>query len=513
MARIKSVVLGALLPLTFALPHNTPEDLNMKRRYDGLNSAAERTQAVIDAFRVSWDGYYKYAFPNDELKPVTNSFSNSRNAWGASAVDALSTAIIMEQKDIVNTILDYIPTINYANTTTEVSLFETTIRYLGGMISGYDFLTGPLAKLADNKENVDALLKQSQNLANVLSYAFETPTGIPFNGLTLASRGVDGGPNGLATTGTLVLEWTRLADLSGNKTYADIVQKAESYLLHPQPPESEPWPGLVGMDIDVNTGKFLDARGGWVGGADSFYEYLIKMWVYDPNRFAEYKDRWIAAADSTIQHLTSHPKPRPELTFLAMYNGRSLSLVSQHLACFDGGNFILGGQVLGNQSYIDYGLKLVDGCHETYTQTATGIGPEIFGWDETKVPGGQENFFNKSGFYITNSGYQLRPEVVESFYYAYRVTGDSKYQDWAWEAFQDINATTRVGSGYSSIDNVNVVGGGRKTDFQESFWFAEVLKYSYLIHAPEAEWQVDKGGKNKWVFNTEAHPFKVSGGT
>lgn len=73
-----------------------------------------------------------------------------RNAWGASAVDALSTALVMGQKDIVNQIIEYIPTINYFNTSTDVSLFETTIRYLGGMLSGYDFLSGPLADLADN---------------------------------------------------------------------------------------------------------------------------------------------------------------------------------------------------------------------------------------------------------------------------------------------------------------------------------------------------------------------------
>jgi hypothetical protein len=41
---------------------------------------AERAQAVIDTFKLSWAGYYKYAFPNDELKPVTNGFGNSRYA-------------------------------------------------------------------------------------------------------------------------------------------------------------------------------------------------------------------------------------------------------------------------------------------------------------------------------------------------------------------------------------------------------------------------------------------------
>ena len=48
---------------------------------------------------------------------------------------------------------------------------------------------------------------------------------------------------------------------------------------------------------------------------------------------------------------------------------------------------------------------------------------------------------------------------------------------WAWNAFVAINATTQVGSGYSSITDVNAPGGGNFTNFQESFLFAEVLKY------------------------------------
>jgi len=73
------------------------------------------------------------------------------------------------------------------------------------------------------------------------------------------------------------MEWTRLSDLTGNETYAALTQKAESYLLSPQPASSEPWPGLVGTNIDINTGRFVDASGGWNGGDDSFYEYLIKV--------------------------------------------------------------------------------------------------------------------------------------------------------------------------------------------------------------------------------------------
>lgn len=125
---------------------------------------------------------------------------------------------------------------------------------------------------------MDAILKQTQRLANNLAFAFNTPTGIPSNNLFFNPPRTDGGStNGLATIGTLVLEYTHLSDLTGNKTYAQISQKAESYLLSPKPASSEPWPGLLGMNVDINTGLFQDAFGGWVGGADSFYEYLIKM--------------------------------------------------------------------------------------------------------------------------------------------------------------------------------------------------------------------------------------------
>jgi len=127
------------------------------------------------------------------------------------------------------------------------------------------------------------------------------------------------------------------------------------------------------------------------------------------------------------------------------------------------------------------------------------------------VPANQTAFYDRAGFYITNSQYILRPEVLESFYYAYRATGNKKYQDYSWNGFQAIAKTTRVGSGFSEITDVNAVDGGSFTNFQDSFLFAEVLKYAYLIHAPDEEWQVNYEGKNEWVFNTEAHPFKVAG--
>jgi hypothetical protein len=77
-----------------------------------------------------------------------------------------------------------------------------------------------------------------------------------------------------------------------------------------------------------------------------------------------------------------------------------------------------------------------------------------------------------------------------------------------------INSTARMGSGFSSITDVNAPNGGVSANFQESFLFAEVLKYSYLIQSDQDdEWHVNHNGVNEWVFNTEAHPMKVRGNT
>ena len=284
-------------------------DRALRARQSNHAVEQERAAAVKDAFTFAWNGYFMTCKGQDELDPVTNTCSNPRNNWGASAVDALSTALVMESQSIVTDILDYIATIDYTTTATEVSLFETTIRYLGGMLAGYDLLKGPLSDLATNTSAVDTLLAQSRSLADSLSFAFDNPTGIPSNNLFFTNRTTDGSTtNGLATIGTLCLEWQRLSDLTSDPSYGDLAQKAETYLLNPMPVANEPFPGLVGSTVSISNGVFTDATGGWNGGDDSFYEYLIKMYVYDSSRYSNYSDRWIMAADSTIKYLTSNRK-------------------------------------------------------------------------------------------------------------------------------------------------------------------------------------------------------------
>jgi len=129
--------------------------------------------------------------------------------------------------------------------------------------------------------------------------------------------------------------------------------------------------------------------------------------------------------------------------------------------------------------------------------------------DAPKFP--EDKDLNKvGGFWITESSYNLRPEVIEAYYYAYRMTEDEKYQNWAWDAFEAINKVARLENGFSYLRDVNAPDGkNREGDNQESYFFSETLKYLFLIFSDDGEWHVNSNDKNSWVYNTEGHPLKI----
>lgn len=111
--------------------------------------------------------------------------------------------------------------------------------------------------------------------------------------------------------------------------------------------------------------------------------------------------------------------------------------------------------------------------------------------------------------------YLLRPETVETLFYLYRITADDKYRTYAWNIFQSIEAHCKVSlSGgryaYAPVRNVN---NRRVKHFQtgfdhylvmHSFFLSETLKYLYLIFSDSSLMSIDE-----YVFNTEAHPFRL----
>jgi len=123
-------------------------------------------------------------------------------------------------------------------------------------------------------------------------------------------------------------------------------------------------------------------------------------------------------------------------------------------------------------------------AESVFSSYRTGIGPEAFAYISTDgnftggggISADQLAFYQKHGYYITAADYILRPEVLESNFYAFRVTGDPKYLDRAASAVNSFNKFLKTLTGFVGLNDVDNINNGLIDD-TESFWFAEVLKY------------------------------------
>ena len=135
--------------------------------------------------------------------------------------------------------------------------------------------------------------------------------------------------------------------------------------------------------------------------------------------------------------------------------------------------------------------EVTNTCHESYVRMPTRLGPESF------------SFPNNNDLTPTDRYYILRPEVIESYFYLWRMTKDQKYRDWAWDAVEAIEKNCKTEGGYSGIKDVTLTI-PTYDDVQQSFFFAETLKYLYLIFSDDSVLPF-----SDYVFNTEAHPFLI----
>lgn len=341
-----------------------------------------------------------------------------------------------------------------------------------------------LTTLNIDKHLQQSLYSQMVRLGDILSCAFNTPSGIPRNWLNPATCSTDeGSSNTLAGVGTTILECARLSEITGNEKYVTLARRAESDLLDPSPADIQPFPGLLGSFVSVSDGQFLSSKGGWGSLSDSYYEYLIKAYVYDNTKYAKFLERWKVAADSTMRLVSSMPFGRPDEVLIPFWEGQRLFNALDSLTWFAGGNYILGGMVTSNETLIDFGVKIANTAGALYQSTTSHLSPEWVHWTpDCSSDWGEEPCNGTNSVRPADSSFRLRPEALETWYYAYRATGDAKYREWAWDMLLAINEICRTDKGFSAISDVTAPNGGEKLDQQESFIFAELLKYLWLMH-------------------------------
>ena len=403
-----------------------------------------------------------------------------------------------------------------------ISVFETTIRFLGGFLSAYD-----LPGCQDKR-----VLDKAIEIGDMLYAAFDTPTRMPinkwspqraFSGIEQAAASDD---STLATMGSLTMEFTRLSQLTGDMRYFDAVQRVTNVLEKQQ--FGSKLPGMWPQRYNSATIDFREGSSFSLGAeADSAYEYILKMYLLlgATTPASQYERMYKSAIDTATQNLFFRPMTPDNLDIVisgkfivntgasTMANTGSSALLSEseHLTCFLGGMVGLGGKIFSNSTHVDTAEKLAQGCVWAYKTTPSGIMPENY--QAIKCPSNcqwNETFWQEHGsFYpkgftaVRDPRYHLRPEAIETLFYMYRIKGDAKYQDMAWDMFQTIEKHT--GTEFANAELANVMADPPpKMDFMQSFWTAEAIKYLYLIFGETNLISLDD-----FVFNTEAHPFRI----
>lgn len=275
----------------------------------------DKLSKIKKVFLQNWKNYRKYAIDHDEILPITNEPRDPFVGWSITLIDTLDTLYLMRLDNEFLFAISKVAKINFKQSPREyIPIFETVIRALGGLISAYD--------LSGEKVLLDKAIECGDMLVGI----FDTPNNMPLlyyrwsdedtKKPKFASR-----KGSVAEFGTLLLEYTRLAQITGNDTYFHYVHKitneVETFIANERKnkPKFE-LNGLLPTHLDISgceiykdpelaqeeaqENEFVKA---WVnaqtvlcklgpikkpilnsytytlgGLADSFYEYLVKQY-------------------------------------------------------------------------------------------------------------------------------------------------------------------------------------------------------------------------------------------
>src|SRR6266550_3119064 len=421
-----------------------------------LAAADDMAERVRAEFLFSWQAYEKYAWGHDELRPISKT---PRDWYGESLlmtpVDALDTLILMGFKDEADKARALIDEKLSFDKDVSVQNFEITIRLLGGLLSSYELTHDP------------RLLALAEDLGTRLLPVFNSPTGMPYRFVNLRTGKTSGSKSNPAEIGTLILEFGTLSKLTNKPVYFD---KAKNAIVQLYKRRSKI--GLVGEEIDVDTGEWVSRKSHIGGGIDSYYEYLLKCARLFGDR--DCQSMW----SSSVAAVNKYVADGAWYGEVDMDSGKLTKPEFGSLQAFFPAVLALGGDLRRAR-------RLEDSCFKMWK--LNGIEPEAIDYRKMRV---------------TEPGYPLRPEIIESAYYLHHYTRGERYVSMGKTFFADLQKFCRADDGYTTLKNVVTK---EKGDHMPSFFLAETLKYLYLLFSDDKAFDFDAV-----VFNTEAHPFFVT---
>lgn len=426
-----------------------------------------RRDMVKEMFFHAYDHYIEKAFPDDEIMPINcvgrNLYNSNRGSiddplgnFSLTLIDAADTLVVMGEidafKDAVRLIIDNVQ----FDKNVDVSVFETNIRVIGGLLSSHLFA----------KEYIDTyneeLLHMAIDLGDRLIKAFNTSTGVPYNKVNLKHGHFEQSSiTCTACAGTLLLEFGMLTRLSGNPIYEKLARISLLKLW-----ESRSHLDLIGNTLDVLSGEWSDTYATIGAGSDSFYEYLIKSFLLFGNK--EYFFMFQKLYISIIRFLYANG-----IYIRRDINNSIVSPIIDMLSAFwPGLQALIGDIPIAEANFNEL---------EKIWYHYKGL-PEILDLGE-KI--------------TIDHGYHLRPELIESAYLLYRATKKDKYLQLGKSVIEVLQDCCKTECGFSSLSNVH-----NRTieDRMDSYFLSETLKYLYLLF--DEDNFVNDGN---YIFTTEGH--------
>lgn len=407
----------------------------------------------------SWKAYKQYAWGHDALKPLTKSAEDwYEHPLYISPIDAYSTLKLMGFDAEAKEIEDYVVDSLSWDKDVDAKVFEVDIRILGGLLSMYE-LTGNPKVLAKTVDFADRLLP-----------AFNTGTGIPTYNVNLRTGKTSGDTVNVAEAGTNILELGILSYYTKDPKYYAAGKRA-TMAIHAHRSKL----GLPGTDINVQTGEWTNRNASICAGVDSYYEYLYKTYqLFGDTTIGRI---WNEAIASVNTHLAEE---QDSLLWYGRVNMDDGSRTSDVITLYDA--FFPALLVMSGDT------ARAERMQRTYDHVwrLHGLEPTAYDYGKREVRAGD---------------YDLNPEIIESAYYLYYFTGKPMYREMAVQYWSDIKKHCRTDVAFTSVADVRTM---EQKDYMPTFFFAETLKYLYLVFSEgNGQFILDDV-----VFNTEAHPYR-----
>jgi len=444
----------------------------------------ERIDLRLEASDMFYHGYEAYmglAWPADELMPLSckgrfrgkepsrGDIDDALGNFSLTLIDSLDMlAVLGDVKGFEDGVKKVIETVVF-DTDVVVSVFETNIRVVGGLLSAH-----VLAEHIQTREPSvmswyrGELLNMALDCANRLLPAFNSTTGLPYPRVNLKTglKGVDSiQVTCTACAGSMILEFAALSRLTGEKVFEERASRAMDVLWAARHRHSN----LVGNVLNVNTGDWVRKDSGVGAGIDSYYEYVAKAYVLLGEE--KYLERWNTHYSAVMKYMTSGP------LMMDVHMHRPTTN-SKHFADSLGA-FWPGLQVLMGD------LKPAIEQHEVLYQIMQ-----------------RHNFLPEAvtaDFQVHWGQHLLRPEFVESTYFLYKATQDPYYLEVGKKVLKSLQLHARVTCGYAAVKDVRTL---QHEDRMDSFVLTETFKYLYLLFTKDEELYLDM---SQFVFTTEAH--------